>query len=93
MFCPHLWVFHYQSDARVVRFNSQLSGDVLSIGESGSSLRRMGFMNRNEDKPLNHYASLSIRDQAMVKALSRAIGDEVRAALAEDREARQPQDR
>lgn len=45
----------------------------------------MGFMNRNEDKPLKAYASLSVRDQAMVKALSRAIGDEVRAALAEDR--------
>ncbi|WIB27876.1 hypothetical protein [Curtobacterium sp. MCSS17_015] len=48
----------------------------------------MGLRDRNERKPLNHYASLSVRDQAMVKAMSQAIGDEIRAALAEDREAR-----
>ncbi|WP_186377295.1 hypothetical protein [Curtobacterium pusillum] len=53
----------------------------------------MAFMNRDEDKPLKRYASLSVRDQAMVKALSKAIGDEVRAALAEDRDARQAQER
>lgn len=49
----------------------------------------MAFGKREDDKPLNQYKSLSIRDQAMVKALSAAIGAEVRAALAEDREARQ----
>lgn len=45
----------------------------------------MGFMNRNDDKPLKSYATLSARDQAM----STAIGNEVRAALAEDRAERE----
>jgi len=48
----------------------------------------MALIKRDGNKPLKNYASLSIRDQAMVKALSAAIGGEVRAALAEDREAR-----
>lgn len=48
----------------------------------------MAFGKRDdESKPLNQYKSLSVRDQAMVKALSAAIGQEVRDALAEHRAA------
>lgn len=48
----------------------------------------MAFGKRDdESKPLNQYNSLSVRDQAMVKALSAAIGKEVRDALAEHRAA------
>ncbi len=50
----------------------------------------MAFGKRDDDsKPLNQYKSLSIRDQAMVKALSAAIGQEVREVLAEHRAAMQ----
>lgn len=48
----------------------------------------MAFGKRDdESKPLNQYKSLSVRDQAMVKALSAAIGQELREALAEHRAA------
>lgn len=50
--------------------------------------RSMAFGKRDDEtKPLNQYKSLSVRDQAMVKALSAAIGQEVREALAEHRAA------
>jgi len=46
----------------------------------------MAFAKPDDDgKPLNQYKSLSVRDQATVKALSAAIGQEARDALAKHR--------